>query len=77
MQTIQNKTDELTATLKSADMSGARSKAGTSGTPKKGSAACPNNPNNLAHKFKGPAMSQAYLGRTATQTVLYLWGMES
>ena len=64
IQAIQNKIDELTATLKtlkSADMGGARPKAQTPGKPgtpqKKGSGACPNNPNNSAHKFKGPGVS--------------------
>ena len=61
MWAIQNKIDEVTATLNSADMGGAGPKAGTPGKlgipQKKGSGAPPNSPNNSAHKFKGPGVS--------------------
>ena len=47
--------------LKSTNMGGARPKDGNpqkSGTPQKeGSGAPPNNPNNSAHKSKGPCVS--------------------
>ena len=58
MWAIQNMIGELTATLKSANMGGARPTAGNPGKlgtlQKKGSGASPNNPNNSAHRFKGP-----------------------